>query len=827
MKKKNLDKMFNLIDDDILSEADPTKPKIKSVSKFGWMQIVAGAACLILTLNMLVFAPFLFMNNDGNDDTDPPSTGVIDLPSSDTETDSNKPSDTESSETTDTDSSVPNEPSDTDSNEPSKPNDTDSNEPSKPNDTDSNEPSKPNDTDSNVQNKPEEPGKDDDKVKFETLGGITSIKIPVPGKGTHTVTLSAPLTNAPSQYKDIIASMKDIAKGEIIFSDKNEESMEDMKDQIDDELEDSELKDEITKAEQDKYEETTNNQVQGIIEGDIIKRSSKYVYYLSGSTLKIYPLNGMETTVLTEFDLKDYINAIEKSLKIPYNPPENEELKDRIDEIIDVAYNSEMFLSTDCKTITIIVEHYINQYYYPNNDDEGIVDAWEEEYIENSRSGRYTSLISLNVEDPENVYLNDITTLFGAYESARLVNGEFLVFTKFTPRLGELVIPQYRDGESFEYIELENIHSPEKYTNHTYLVSFIIDSESYDVLSSGAYASFDGEIYVTGDNIYVTREYESEERVEEKYPIFKDGLIDGDPLNPENIVGYRQKITIIRKTATEILRIDYSGGSFIRRGTVVVDGYIKDRYSMSENREFLYVVTTVGGNSSKTEIIYEDGEKEGILKDLWDTSEKRSASIYIIDLETMEEISSVERFAPDGETVRSVEFDGYYAYVCTAVQIIDPVFFFDLTNPYEIAYSDTGTIPGFSTQLIELPSGELLGIGTDGKGNVKFEIYKKGENNTVDIVATYLVEATSYASDYKAIYINREKGLFGVGIKNWKKSNYDGYVMVQYLDGYFSLVFKTELKGTNDSKRVVYDEENDLFYLFASNDFKVFIPTIE
>ncbi len=824
MKKKNLDKMFNLIDDDILSEADPTKPKIKSVSKFGWMQIVAGAACLILTLNMLVFAPFLFMNNDGNDDTDPPSTGVIDLPSSDTETDSNKPSDTESSETTDTDSSVPNEPSDTDSNESNK-----------PNDTDSNEPSKPNDTDSNVQNKPEEPGKDDDKVKFETLGGITSIKIPVPGKGTHTVTLSAPLTNAPSQYKDIIASMKDIAKGEIFFSpasgdlsDKNEESMEDMKDQIDDALADSELKDESIKAEQDKYEETTNNQVQGIIEGDIIKRSSKYVYYLSGSTLKIYPLNGMETTVLTEFDLKDYINAIEKSLKIPYNPPQNEELKDRIDEIIDVAYNSEMFLSTDCKTITIMVEHYINQYYYPNNDDEGVVDVWEEEYIENSRSGRYTSLISLNVEDPENVYLNDITTLFGAYESARLVSGEFLVFTKFTPRLGELVIPQYRDGESFEYIELENIYSPNKYTNYTYLLSFKIDGESYDILNSGAYASFDGEIYVTDDNIFVTRQYENEERVEEKYPIFKEGETDSDPLSAENIIGYGTKTTVYRKTATEILRIDYSSGKFIRKSSVLVDGYIKDRYSMSENGDFLYVVTTVDEKTYSVEIFDEDvDEYLETIDFLWDKSIARSASLFVIDLEAMEEISSVERFAPDGETVRSVKFDGYYAYVCTAVQTIDPVFFFDLTNPYDIKYSDTGTIPGFSVNLIELPNGELLGIGTDGKGNVKFEIYKKGENNTVDIVAIYLVEATSYASDYKAIYINREKGLFGVGIKNWKKSNYDGYVMVQYLDGYFSLVFKTELKGTNDSKRVVYDEENDLFYLFASNDFKVFIPTIE
>ena len=37
-----------------------------------------------------------------------------------------------------------------------------------------------------------------------------------------------------------------------------------------------------------KYEETTDNQVEGVIEGDIIKRSDKYIYFLSNSKLKIY-----------------------------------------------------------------------------------------------------------------------------------------------------------------------------------------------------------------------------------------------------------------------------------------------------------------------------------------------------------------------------------------------------------------------------------------------------------------------------------------------------------------------------------------------------------
>ena len=40
-------------------------------------------------------------------------------------------------------------------------------------------------------------------------------------------------------------------------------------------------------------------------------------------------------------------------------------------------------------------------------------------------------------------------------------------------------------------------------------------------------------------------------------------------------------------------------------------------------------------------------------------------------------------FAPDGETLQSVRFNGQYAYVCTAVTVTlnDPVYFFDLSDP--------------------------------------------------------------------------------------------------------------------------------------------------
>ena len=40
-----------------------------------------------------------------------------------------------------------------------------------------------------------------------------------------------------------------------------------------------------------KYEEVTDNQVEGVIEADLIKRSDKYIYYLCGDDLYVYTID--------------------------------------------------------------------------------------------------------------------------------------------------------------------------------------------------------------------------------------------------------------------------------------------------------------------------------------------------------------------------------------------------------------------------------------------------------------------------------------------------------------------------------------------------------
>ena len=155
MKRKNLENMFNLIDDDILEEASPIKPQKAITSKFRLLQIATVAACLILTLNIAITIPLLLMKgNDFNgggiggslDRNENKQFEVIELPNL---TDKENPSDKE-------------DPTDKD---------------------------------------------EDDKV--EKPQNVTNIQINVPGKPSNIITLTSPLLGAPSEYDKIVALMKD------------------------------------------------------------------------------------------------------------------------------------------------------------------------------------------------------------------------------------------------------------------------------------------------------------------------------------------------------------------------------------------------------------------------------------------------------------------------------------------------------------------------------------------------------------------------------------------------------------------------------------------
>ena len=629
-----------------------------------------------------------------------------------------------------------------------------------------------------------------DKVIIECIQNVTNLQVGKPDGTKNTIKLSSPIVGTASEYEDLVKALEEISNGRISSLEYGSPEHP--------------FKEEI-KDENDSYVETTDNQVAGVIEGDLIKRSDKYIYYLSDDTVKIYSIEKNDSKIISVNNLEGYIEAIENALEIP---KQGAGAKTVVEPLNGKSQCEEIFLSPDCKTISVVlkIRKYMSSDIYGNENIE-----LDEVYID------YTVLLSLNVEDPENVYLNNVTTLVGEYKEMRLLNGEFVLFTKFTPRARELAVPQYNDGDGFVLFPLEKIEQPSQYTTESYTLAFRIDGGEYKVKDCKAYASYDGHIYVSGDNIYLTRSYyetvyydKEAASPEVKYVLVEkpDGTKKYEAVIspiPDNWEQYDGKLYKKQERITDILKVSFKNGKLGTADVVTVSGYLKDRYSLSQNGDILYVVT-----SEQTHHSYRAGEM-GTKTTVID----ESASVYCIDINAMAQISSVEDFAPKGEKVMAVKFEGAHAYVCTATEKTDPVFYFDLTYPAKITYSDTGTIPGFSTSLIDYGNGKLLGIGQDENSNVKVEIYEK-VGNQVKITDTYIIDGFT-STDYKAYYVNRELGLFGFGIWDYSRDQVSKYVMLQIKNGYISEVFNVSLRGDNSTKRAVYID--GYFYLVSEGDF--------
>jgi len=145
-------------------------------------------------------------------------------------------------------------------------------------------------------------------------------------------------------------------------------------------------------------------------------------------------------------------------------------------------------------------------------------------------------------------------------------------------------------------------------------------------------------------------------------------------------------------------------------------------------------------------------------------------------------VAKVENFAPDNEQAESVRFDGDTAYVCTAevITMTDPVYFFDLSDLNNITWKDTGTIDGYSSSLVNFGNGFLLGIGYGAGRELKIEVYEE-VGNKVESVCAYQLNA-SFNEEYKAYYIDREKGLIGIGVNLW--DSWQTAYLLLHFDGY-------------------------------------------
>lgn len=478
----------------------------------------------------------------------------------------------------------------------------------------------------------------------------------------------------------------------------------------------------------DAYVESTDNQVSGIIEADIIKTTENYLFRLANNEiLRIYSLEGENSKLVSEY----YIPRIEGSYSI-YD-------------------GAEMYLTEDCKTVIVITD-YVSKI-------EGV-------------SQRRVGISSIDVSDPANPDKIGDLSIDGFYNTSRLVNGKLLLVSEYNFNIRnvdysnpETFVPRVtRNGED-SYLQMSEIYAPDGINSSRYSVVASVDIENFEISGVNGLLNFTNSVYVSENNAYITREYTKQTERE-----------DG---------------TITNELTSDIVALDYASEGLTRQ-VITLSGSIKDQYSMDERDGHLRVVTS----TDKYIVSSDRGTRPEIIE---------SASLYVINLADGSLVASVEDFAPQGEEVASVRFDGDKLYVCTAVVVTftDPVFFFDLSDYSDITYTDTGVIDGFSSSLINLGEGFLLGIGEENWQYNKVEIYEEGAGavNSVDVFKF----RGEYSRDYKDYLVNREENIFGFEMAYDDQYGH-AYVLLQF-DGYkLNVISVTELGGKHNGYTYIFRE---------------------
>ena len=516
------------------------------------------------------------------------------------------------------------------------------------------------------------------------------------------------------------------------------------------------------------YVETTDNQVAGVIEADLFKRTKTHIFYLDYTemVIRVYSIAGEESRFVSRYQLTSGDGKFAQS------------------------YSGQLFLSDDGNTLTFI----------SNNSDVISYDA-----VTKKQSLSSVVVISLDVSDPENISEKARFEITGSFITARYVGGKILLMSKFNANsfdYSELsgFVPQINTGDGFKHIAAEDIIFPEDITSKLYTVVTQLDGESLEFEGAAACLGYSTEIYVSTDKIFLTRGY-------------------GD-----YIYGEDDGVSFVKNAnVTEILALGYGKGAFEKLGKITVEGRVKNQYSLDEYNGILRVVTTTRGTKySGGEIIIEDGSFTAI--DSIVTNFASNAALYCIDIESWKIVGEVKDFAPDGESVESVRFDGTKAYVCTAevITFTDPVYFFDLSDMSNITYTDTGVIEGYSSSLVNFGENTLLGIGYgDNRNTLKIEVYAES-GNRVESLCSYELNGVAFSEDYKSYFIDRERGLVGLAVCDQSTGFNFRYILLAY-NGY-ELVLLGDVRFDNyiDVALTRATLADGYFYIVVRDKFEFF-----
>ncbi len=590
---------------------------------------------------------------------------------------------------------------------------------------------------------------------------------------------------------------------------------------------------------------TTNNQVAGVDEADIIKTDGTYVYALVRNELKIIKANpAAEAAVISTITFKS-----------------------RPQDIFIDGTNLAVF-GADQQIYTM------------------------EAYSSFRRQNPYTFFKVFDVSNPADPKLVRDLDFEGTYTDARLIGDYAYLFTNsygnyieseplvprvmsngtvlvndcglsancFVPDVYYFDIPY--DAYSFSNITAINIKDN----------SEAISGESY-IMNSGQ------NLYVSQNNIYITytqylNEYELEQVV--KREIVYPNLIseDQDKITKiEAVANYilsknekqakvasiidhylnslgaeeqknlqaaidsslKQKLVERAKDMekTIIHKIGINGRAVEYRGMGEVSGQVLNQFSMDESGDYFRIATT----------------RNQIWSRLTETPEKSFSNIYVLNSE-LKTVGSLENLATD-ERIYSARFMGDRVYLVTFKQT-DPLYVIGLSDPTKPTVLGAIKIPGYSTYLhpADKNGNKLIGFGRDaeeltGGGakvkGLKLTLFDFTDLNQPKELDSYIIgDETSDSialQDHKAFLYSEAKNIISIPavLRENNRINFAGAMVFNIVENRFVLKGKIDHSAggnfsesdfwggysyyDNSVKRSLYI--NDNLYTFSNKFLKI------
>ncbi|TGE35653.1 hypothetical protein E4K67_24310 [Desulfosporosinus fructosivorans] len=424
---------------------------------------------------------------------------------------------------------------------------------------------------------------------------------------------------------------------------------------------------------------STNLQVEGVDEADIIKNDGQYIYQVNNQELIVtqaYPAKQMNIVSRIAFKEGEFT-------------PQELYVDDHYLVLIGNAYYPETS-SPDTPKVQPQVQNGSQVQIYP------------------PVLTRFTSkVIVYDLADKTNLKKLREIELDGDYVSSRKIGSNlYLIANKYldTYRIMEEGVepplPSYRDTAGkgdFATIGYKDIHYFPQSIEANYLLIAALDLDQRDKeMQVAAYLGSGQAVYASASNLYVAvTQYQqvhqpdsdlpSPESAAKAQPAPNNSSASSPAIAPKKLIPGSFKIT------TALYKFGLAQGGTTYKAKGEVPGTILNQFALDEDKDCLRIATTTG--------------------QVWRTDELTSKNnVYVLD-QNLQLTGKLEDIAP-GEKIYSVRFMGDRGYLVT-FKSVDPFFVLDLKDPAAPTILGALKIPGYSDYLHPYDENHIIGFGKE------------------------------------------------------------------------------------------------------------------